>query len=145
SHAKSLSCAGTRRATGILYPFGRGGYATERQGPLLAGILELLLAYAVFTVLTAQVTRIRGGPAAVLAPVPNAKCLGLSLCAFAVVLALHGRLLCRAGWNGRDGFPAHRSGSVLVPLVCRPSLGSGAVVARELVGIKQEHVVVQPV
>jgi hypothetical protein len=45
-------------------------------------------AFAVFAVLTAQVTGTGGCPAAVLARVPNATCVNLSLGALAVVLAL---------------------------------------------------------
>src|SRR5262245_51140790 len=55
---------------------------------VVASILDLVLAFAVFAVLTAQVTGTRGCPAAVLAHLPNAKCVGLSLGALAVVLAL---------------------------------------------------------
>jgi hypothetical protein len=55
---------------------------------VVAGILDLVLAFAVFAVLTAQVAGTGGCPPALLARNPNAKCIGLSFAALAVVCAL---------------------------------------------------------
>ena len=56
---------------------------------VVAGMLDLILAFAVFAVLTAQVTGTLGTcPPAVLARSPGARCFGLSLGAFAVVVGL---------------------------------------------------------
>jgi hypothetical protein len=53
---------------------------------VVAGILDLILAFSVFAILTAQVTGTLGAcPPAVLARSPGARCFGLSFGAFAVV------------------------------------------------------------
>jgi hypothetical protein len=55
---------------------------------VVAGILDLILAFAVFAVLTAQVTGTGACPPAILARNPNARCIGLSFGALAVVVGL---------------------------------------------------------
>jgi len=73
---------------------GKGRFLPKYDPPqplwkrVVAGILDFVLAFAVFAILTGQVTGTGGCPAAVLARSPNAKCLALSFGALAVVLAL---------------------------------------------------------
>lgn len=55
---------------------------------IVASVLDLMLALAVFAVLTAQVAGTAGCPTAISARISNAKCLSLSLGAHVCVLAL---------------------------------------------------------
>ena len=56
---------------------------------VVAGILDLVLAFAVFAILTAQLTGTLGAcPPAVLARMPGARCYGISLGALVIVSAL---------------------------------------------------------
>ena len=55
---------------------------------VVAGILDLVVVFAVFAVLTAQVAGTGVCPAAVLARIPNTRCVTLSFGALAAVLAL---------------------------------------------------------
>jgi RDD family len=54
----------------------------------VAGVLDFVLAFAVFAVLVVQVTGTGGCPAPIRARFPNAVCVGLHFGALAVVLAL---------------------------------------------------------
>jgi hypothetical protein len=55
---------------------------------IVAGILDFVLAFAVFAVLVSQVAGTGSCPAAILARFPNTRCITLSFGAMAVILAL---------------------------------------------------------